>query len=290
MRKCEKCGREIEEWSICPCSQQNEFYYSQNEFSSAQPDMNLEPEAFVIDSFNAPKSKNKSLFPILGVLLIAIVGFICFRFLEDDSYKEPLDNLCLIFNTKEDDPKMFFDKLVPGYIGDVIIGIIDTFSTNGDILSTMDEATNSFADIYQQIESDCGNDFTVTYKVKSKHKMSKTDLEQCKAGMNRFYTASIQPSADVFREYDANTLATYMGGSPQQIEKLISIYDKAEESHNNLEISEGYSLTVEFKFKGSKGVSKSKSNLNVIKVNGEWTFDYFSTGNGNSISIDSIIE
>ncbi|MBQ3513703.1 MAG: hypothetical protein IJA32_07890 [Lachnospiraceae bacterium] len=291
MRKCEKCGREIEDWGICPCSQQQEFYYSQNnEFSSVNQNMNQAPEPFVIDNFDTKKPKSKNLVPILGLLVIAIVAVICYQFVKDDSYKEPIDNLCLLVNTKEDNPKILFSKIMPGFVGDALVGTLDTFNTNGDILTTINAASDSMNELYDEFQAECGSDFLVTYKVKWKSKMSQTELDKCKAGMDLFYTATIEPAASVFKEYDSATIATYMGGSTQKIEELKNIYAEVEEEYRNLEITEGYTLTVEFKFKGSQGVAKSKSEFNVIKVNGKWTFDYFTAGNGNSLSIHDLIE
>ncbi|MBQ4521808.1 MAG: hypothetical protein IJA10_02515 [Lachnospiraceae bacterium] len=290
MRKCEKCGREIEDWGICPCSQQQEFYYSQNEFSSVNHNMNQAPEPFVIDTFETKKPKSRNLLPILGLVVIAVVALVCYQFFKDDSYKEPIDNLCLIFNTKEDDAKVFFSKMVPGYIGDIMVGTIDTFSTNGEILNTINEASDSMNQAYGDIQAECGTDFIVTYKVKWKQKMSQTELDQCKQGINAFYISTVAPAVDVFKTYDSSTIATYLGGSVQQIEELKNIYSKAEQEHQNLEITEGYSLTVEFKFKGSQGVEKAKTKFNVIKVNDKWMFDFFSSGNGNMFSVNNLIE
>ena len=290
MRKCEKCGREIEDWGICPCSQQNEFYYSQNEFSTVNNNLNQAPEPFVIDSFETKKPKSRNLFPILGFLVIAVVAFVCYQFFKDDSYKEPIDNLCLLVNTKEDNAKVLFSKIMPGFVGDIMLGTLDTFNTNSEIVTLMNSASDSMNDLYDDFQSKCGNDFTVTYKVKWKKKMSQTELNECKVGMDAFYESSFKPAADVFKAYDSSTIATYLGSSPQKIEELRKVYAKAEEEYKNLEITEGYSLTVEFKFKGSGGVAKSKSDFNVIKVNDEWTFDYFSSGNGNSLAINKFIE
>ena len=134
------------------------------------------------------------------------------------------------------------------------------------------------------------DNFVVTYKVKSKQKMSQSELDQCKAGMNAFYTANIEPAANAFKTTDTSIIAMYLGAYPQKIEELKGIYAKAEEEHKNLEITEGYSLTIEFKFKGSSGTAKSKSKINVIKMNGKWTFDYFTSGNGNAFAFDGLIE
>ena len=295
MRKCERCGKEIEEWGICSCSGQQEFYYSGNqnpvnEFIGGVQRTEQDTQPFVIDNFSTKNQNNKKVFPILLLLIVGVVGFIAYQFIKDDSYKEPLNQYCAIVSTKDDNLKRLYESILPEYIVDVMNGTIDTFGTNGEILSTLNQASATMNLLYYRLEAMCGSDYTVSCKVKWKKKMSQSELDECKSGINTYYTSTIKPMTDLLNTTNSAELVTYLGGTTQQVDRLRNICNEAAKAHQNIEVSEGYVLTVEFTFKGSKGKEKTKSKINVIKVNGKWTFDFFSPGDGNILSVDNLID
>lgn len=289
MRICEKCGREIEDWGICPCSQQNEFYYSQNEFSGGNQNINPAPEPFVIDNFSTSKPKSKNMFPAVFLIFLAIAAFICYQIFRDDGYKKPIERYCYILETREDDAKTLFTQLYQKEISDVMVGTMDAFSTNAQMLQSINSSMDSLKLTYAGLVVECGSDYEVSYRIKKKEKMSQSDLDNYLSGMNQFYQLVIDPTAKILKSTDQSTLSLSLGLPADKIGTLQKIYQDAENDFNNLEVEKGYTITVELKIKGSNSSKKGNLVVNVVKVNGEWTFDFFS-GNNNAFNISDVLE
>lgn len=215
---------------------------------------------------------------------IALVAIILIFLLTKSSYKDPLDDIAKSLNKQQTDITKYMKIIAPEFVSDTYK---DALALVKDIdKDTYKEATEQIEDglslFYEGLEDYLGDDYKFSYKIKSKDKLDKDDLEDIED--------SWRAIGELLEDYDDDyfdDMFYYSDLSSSQEKKVKNLVKDLTKNLTKLEVTSGYELTVKLSIKGvdkdevedlldDLGFDELEFDVNVIKVNGDWCIDTIS--------------
>ena len=235
--------------------------------------------------FEEAKEKNKhariGMIAVIGgaALVILIIIIIISSTVSAGSYKTPLKEYTKLITKESTELEPYLDCFLPEFA-------VDTYSDLHDLSSkVMPEQTAEydkelvylFQDSYSDIEDAFGKKYKVSYEIRDKEKLSKSDLRDLEDIYENLYD-TINNSNDFSDEayYDdfADGLkADGIEASDKDKRSMQKIMEGFMKDLKNLKIQAGYEVEVKITIEGADSRESEKFDLKIIKVNGRWIMD-----------------
>ena len=255
--------------------------------------------------FEEAKEKNKhtriGIIAVAGAaaLLILILIIIIASNASAGSYKTPLKEYTKLMTKGSTELEPYLYCFLPEFA-------VDTYGDLHSLAAKVmpDETADYdkslvylFEDAYSDIKDDYGKKYKVTYEIRDKEKLSKSDLKDIEDVYEDLYD-SMNNSTDFSDEnyYDEFAAALEKQYGIEVSDKDKRSMQKTLESFmkefKNIKIQAGYEVEVKVTIEGSDSRESEKIDLKIIKVNGRWIIDPESSSSLSSFcfseSIDSL--
>lgn len=235
--------------------------------------------------FEEAKEKNKhariGMIAVIGgaALVLLIIIIIISNTASSGSYKTPLKEYFKLINKQSTDMDSYLDCFLPKFAG-------DTYSDLHDLAAkVMPEQTAEydkeliylFEDSYSDIEDEYGKKYEVSYEIRDKEKLSKSDLKDLEDIYEELYD-EINYDCDFSNEsyYDdfADMLkADGIEASDKDKRSMQKILENFMKEFKDIKIQAGYEVEVKVTIEGADSRDSEKFDLKIIKVNGRWIID-----------------
>lgn len=265
---CPNCGTELPDDSVfCgTCGQRVD-----EEGGAQQPSDDGIQQVFTPSQMPAPeKKKNVKLIGGLaaGAVALIVIITVLVKVFGGGSYTKPMDQVCKLVNSRDTKIEKYVSAVSPKFMVNAYDNGVSLMKEVDGFDEVMDEAKEELSDGFDELKDIYGKDFKVKYEVLDKEKMSKSDLKKVKSSYKglRSYLEMVQEDgrfySDIEDELDSATL-----------KKFNKLVNQLSDDLKDIEVTEGYTLEVNFSIEGKDDDDDQDLTFNVIKVNGKWCVD-----------------
>lgn len=220
---------------------------------------------------------------VVAVVLICVIGSALFG----GGYKKPLKTIKKAFNAQSTDLEDYIDAL-PKFVGaayddgmDLVKSIDKKYEK--EIKSFIEDALE---EVYDDAKDSLGKNVKLSYEITDKKKLDKDDREEIEEAYTSIIDA-IEDETDVditdkkeleelVEDYE-DYIEDYFDISSKQIDKAIKLITNLAGDIEDVKVSKGYILEVELTFEGKKDDMSMDIDVYVVKMNGKWCIEPFST-------------
>lgn len=203
-----------------------------------------------------------------GAVALIVIITVLVKVFGGGSYTKPMDQVCKLVNSRDTKIEKYVSAVSPKFMINAYNNGVSLMKEVEGFDEAMDEAKEVLSDGFDEIKDMYGKDFKVKYEVLDKDKMSKSDLKKVKSSYKdlRSYLELVQEDgrfySDIEDELDSATL-----------KKFNKLVDQLSDDLKDIEVTEGYTLEVNFSIEGKDDDDDQDLTFNVIKVNGKWCID-----------------
>lgn len=269
MEKCEKCGKEIAEGTVCSCQ---------------KPDAKAEVKP--AEATKEGKKGKGSM--VLGVVVLAIIAFVVVIVLTSKPYMKSIDNYVALINEKCTDYRELQYTLMADSRVKLAKKYAEAMMAQDSYEDNLEYREESLEKFYDMCEDEF-EEWTLTYELKDKEKLDKDVLEKLQKSYEDYYEDNIE---DLMEEWtdrleDDDELEDYADDndiSEKEAEAICKARIAYYKDYAKVKITDGYEVKLKLIVKGEDDEYKSNTfKARIIKMNGDWVYIGV---NGDSVSFD----
>lgn len=221
----------------------------------------------------SPGSRPMAARIIAAVILIVLLCTGISKFM-NSNYTKPLDEIIHLVERQETDFNQYLKAAQPECLSDAfkewdqIMKDVNDYQDWKIYNQTIQYELESYLD---SLELSCGRGYKISYVIDSNSQMNGAELRAARESLRqlRFELGAIQEGGAEYEE-----MISVLPASKQK--KFDNVTEKLVSDLSELEITDGYNLSIDIKTEGKMGSVRNYGTLSVVNINHKWCVSSYS--------------